>query len=259
MRVSVLGSGSSGGVPVAGAGWGKCNPDNPKNFRLRPSMLVDVDDKRFLIDTSPDLRQQLLNADVTHLDAVLYTHAHADHLNGVDDLRGINRVMNAPLDIYCDALTLQTINERFAYTLTPLAEGADRYYKPVLIPHEVNSGDDFNVSGVAMSVFDQDHGHTRTFGYRIGNFGYSTDLVNLPEEGFDALAGIHTWIVGCFTDRPHVTHVHVEKALGWIERIKPERAILTHLGPDLDFDALSKILPKGVEAAFDGMIVDIPD
>jgi len=259
MKVTILGSGSSGGVPVPGVGWGVCDPDNPKNHRLRPSMLVDVAGRAFLIDTSPDLRRQLLNAEVMRLDAVLYTHAHADHLNGLDDLRGINRVMNAPLDIYCNAPTLQTIRDRFAYVLEPLAEGAQLYYKPVLYPRVIEPGDRFQVAGIQMSVFDQDHGRSRTLGYRIADFAYSTDLVDLPDAAFDVLAGVHTWIVGCFTDRPHHTHVHVEKALQWIAKVKPKQAILAHLGPDLDFDALSRNLPKGVDAAYDGMIVAIPD
>lgn len=259
MKVTVLGCGSSGGVPVVGVGWGACDPKNPKNRRTRPCVLVDVDDATLLVDTSPDLRQQLLNADVNRLDGVLFTHAHADHLNGVDDLRGINRAMHAPLDIYCDEPTLQTISTRFQYVLDPLRPGADIYYKPVLHRHLVTPGKRFNVAGIDIDPFDQDHGHTRTLGYRFGAFGYSTDLVNLPETGFRALAGIHTWLLGCFSDRPHQTHVHVEKAISWIERLKPQRAILTHLGPGLDFDELSRGLPDGVEVAYDGMVVDIPN
>lgn len=258
MRVTILGAGSSGGVPLVGFEWGACDPDNPKNLRTRPSLLIEIEGRTFLIDTSPDLRQQLLTAGVRRLDAVLYTHAHADHLNGMDDLRGINRAMHAPLDFYCDATTLETIRQRFGYVLDPLRPGADRYYKPVLHPHVVQPGDLFEVAGVAMQVFDQDHGFSRTLGYRIGDFGYSTDLVEMSDAAFAALDGIHTWVLGCFTDQPHMTHVHLPKALEWIERLRPERTILTHLGPDLDYEALSAKLPDGVFAAYDGFDFEVP-
>lgn len=133
MKITIMGAGSSGGVPVPGVGWGKCDPENPKNRRSRPSLLVDVEEKRFLIDTSPDLRLQLLAAAVDRLDGVIYTHAHADHLHGIDDLRGINRAMGASIPIYLDAPTLEQIESRFAYTLTPLPEQANGYYfKPTL-------------------------------------------------------------------------------------------------------------------------------
>ncbi len=257
MKVTVLGSGSSGGVPSVGIGWGACNPNNPKNRRMRPSVLVEVAGKILLIDTSPDLRAQLLGADITHLDGVLYTHAHADHLNGIDDLRGINRAMGAPIKIYCDAATNLALEERFGYVFQPLREGATYYYKPVLNPTIISAGDVFEVAGVRMSVFDQDHGFSRTLGYRIGNFGYSTDVVELPNAGFEALLGVDTWLIGCFTDRQHLTHAHVSKVLRWIERVSPRQAILTHLGPDLDFDKLTEILPVGVSVAFDGMEIQI--
>ena len=259
MKVTVLGSGSSGGVPAVGTGWGACNPNNPKNYRMRPSILLDVADKRLLIDTSPDLRAQLLATDVKQLDGVLYTHAHADHLNGIDDLRGINRIMGAPIDIYCDTETLTTLKERFGYVLKPLPDGSNYYYKPVLHPTVIKAGDSFKVAGVQISVFDQDHGFSRTLGYRIGALGYSTDAVNLPDTSFEMLRGIDTWIIGCFTDREHPTHVHLEKALKWIERVRPRQAILTHLGPDLDFDQLLNSLPVGVFVAFDGMKIEISD
>lgn len=259
MKVSILGSGSSGGVPVVGVGWGACDPDNRKNRRTRPCVLLEVAGKTYLFDTSPDLRQQLLSADIRHLDGVFFTHAHADHLNGLDDLRGINRAMHAPLDIYCDQQTLKAIKDRFNYALTPLAEGASHYYKPVLVPTTICAGETFRIDEIDITVFDQDHGFSRTLGYRIGNFGYSTDLVNLPEAGFEVLAGVHTWIIGSFTNHAHGTHVHVAKALEWIDRLKPKRAILSHLGPNLDYGVLSAELPEGVFAAYDGMAFDVPD
>lgn len=260
MRVTILGSGSSGGVPVAGTGWGKCDPDNPRNYRTRPSILIETQGKVILVDTSPDLRAQLLSADVTHIDAVLYTHAHADHLHGIDDLRGINRAMDCPIAMYADRTTLGDVQTRFGYALAPLPEDArGHYFKPTLLAHEIASGDTFDVSGVSVTCFDQDHGRSRTLGFRIGNFAYSTDLVNLPEPGFDILAGVDAWVVGVFTDRSHPTHVHVEKALGWIKRVAPRVAVLSHLGPDLDFDLLESTLPNSVTAAFDGYQISLPD
>ena len=260
MKVTIMGAGSSGGVPVPGFGWGNCNPDNPKNIRSRPSILIETPGRCFLVDTSPDLRAQLLAADVRHLDGIIFTHAHADHLHGIDDVRGINRVMNAPIPIYLDAPTLEHIEKRFAYVLAPLPEQANGYYfKPTLEPHVITAGEPFEASGVRVETSDQDHGYSRTVGLRIGRFGYSTDLVRLPEQGFEMLEGIHTWVIGVFTDRDHMTHVNVKTALGWIERVKPERAVLTHLSPDLDYDALSDMLPDHVEAAYDGMVIEVPD
>lgn len=259
MKVTILGSGSSAGVPQVGRGWGRCDPENPKNRRLRPSILLDWGDRRILIDTSPDLRQQLLAADVQHLDAVIYTHAHADHLHGLDDLRALNRAMNAPLDIYCDDQTLGVIEKRFGYALEPLRADAKIYYKPVLIPHRIAAGEAFELAGRRIRAFDQDHGYSRTLGFRFGGFGYSTDLTEMTDDGFAVVDGVHTWIIGVFSDRPHETHAHVDKALAWIERVRPKRAILTHLSLDLDHAALSERLPDGVEAAFDGMSIEIPD
>lgn len=260
MRVTILGAGSSGGVPVPGTGWGKCDPSNPKNQRLRPSILIETQGKTILIDTSPDLRAQLLAADVTHIDAVLYTHAHADHLHGIDDLRGINRAMNAPIAMYADQATLEEIQKRFAYALRPLpADNKNFYFKPTLEAHQIVAGDVFDACGLQVTCFDQDHGRSRTLGFRIGNFAYSTDLVNLPETGFDVLAGVDSWVVGVFTDRTHSTHVHVEKALGWIDRVAPRQAVLSHLGPDLDYEILSDGLPDFVHAAYDGFQISLPD
>lgn len=257
MRVTILGSGSSGGVPTLGLGWGACDPLNPRNRRLRPSILVEEGRTVVLVDTSPDLRQQLLGAAVTRLDGVLFTHGHADHLHGIDDLRGINRSMNRPIECYADEETLATIRERFGYVLEPLKDGFEFYYKPTLDIRRIGPGDRFRVGEIPVLVFDQDHGYSRTLGFRFGPVAYSTDLCDLTEESFAALRGVEVWIVGTLTDRPHPTHVHVDKALGWIRRVRPRRAVLHHLGPDLDYDALSRRLPAGVEVAYDGCVVTV--
>ncbi|MBT4932715.1 MAG: MBL fold metallo-hydrolase [Rhodospirillaceae bacterium] len=256
MKVTILGCGGSSGTPAVGRGWGKCDPNNPKNSRLRPSILVENGDTCLLVDTSPDLRQQLLNADVKRLDSVLFTHYHADHLHGIDDLRQINREMNAAIDVYADADTLRVIDERFGYVLEPLAENADMYYKPTLVPHELNDGDALGIGDIDIQVFTQDHGFCDTLGFRFGPIAYTTDVVELPDRAFEILKGVDTWIIGTLIDHPHPTHAHVDKALGWIDRIDPRRGVLSHLGYGFDYDTLNKRLPDHVEPAFDGMILE---
>jgi phosphoribosyl 1,2-cyclic phosphate phosphodiesterase len=255
VRVTILGSGGSGGVPIAGLGWGACDPANPRNRRLRPSILVEHLGTSILVDTSPDLRQQLLAAGVSRLDAVLYTHAHADHLHGIDDLRGINRAMGRALPAYATEAAWDGIRRRFGYALEPPAAG-HAFYKPALAATAIAAGDVVSVGAVRVAAIDQDHGFSRTLGFRFGPIAYSTDAVELPDTAFAALAGVDTWIVGALTDAPHPTHAHVAKALGWIDRVRPRRAVLTHLGFDLDYDTLGSRLPPGVEAAFDGLVVE---
>ncbi|MDP7241886.1 MAG: MBL fold metallo-hydrolase [Rhodospirillales bacterium] len=256
MRVTILGSGSATGTPAVGRGWGQCDPDNPRNRRLRPSILVEDGPTAILVDTSPDLRQQLLNADVSRLDALLYTHYHADHVHGIDDLRPINRAMEAPLDVYADAETMAVVRERFGYVFEPLAEGAETYYKPTLVPRDLEIGKTIAIGGIEIIPFEQDHGFCTSIGFRFGPIAYSTDLTVLDEVAFGVLEGVEVWIIGTLTDRPHPTHAHVDKALAWIDRIKPQRAILTHLSTGLDYGALAQRLPPGVEPAYDGLIIE---
>ena len=182
MRITVLGCGHAGGTPMIGEGWGACDPENPKNRRLRPSILVENGATRLLVDTSPDLRQQLLTAGVDRLDAVLYTHAHADHLHGIDDLRSVNRSMNADIPAHADSDTWRQIDERFGYVMTPLKPDVTFYYKPVLQKNVIAAGQTFKIGDIDIKTFDQDHGYSRTLGFRFGAFAYSTDVVNLPED-----------------------------------------------------------------------------
>jgi phosphoribosyl 1,2-cyclic phosphate phosphodiesterase len=253
MKVRILGCGASGGVPRVGGVWGACDPAEPRNRRRRASILVEDGTTALLIDTSPDLREQLLDAGTKRLDAVLFTHAHADHLHGIDDLRSMNRLMRAPLPIYADAQTLATIAERFDYVFRPLAEGAS-FYKPTLIPHAIDG--EFTVAGVKIMPFVQDHGFSTTLGFRIGAMAYSTDAVDLSEAAFAALAGIDLWIVDCLRYEPHPTHSDLARTLAWIERVKPRRAVLTHMDIQLDYATLSRELPQGVEPAYDGLTLE---
>jgi phosphoribosyl 1,2-cyclic phosphate phosphodiesterase len=254
MRVTMLGCGPSWGVPRIGGDWGACDPGNPKNRRRRVSILVEDGGATLLVDTSPDLREQLLDAAVKRIDAVLFTHAHADHLHGIDDLRSVNRMMGKALPIYADTGTMEEIRRRFGYVLSPPPEEAKSlFYKPVLDAHEIDGP--FTAAGIPVTPFVQDHGFSRTLGFRFGRFAYSTDVFELDEAAFAALAGIEVWIVDCIRREPHVTHSHVEKTLGWIARLKPRRAILTHMDQSLDYETLRRVLPDGVEPGYDGLVI----
>ncbi|OEJ64665.1 MBL fold metallo-hydrolase [Magnetovibrio blakemorei] len=261
MRITVLGSGSSTGTPSVEAGWGKCDPKNPKNRRTRPSILVEDQiegvSKSVLVDTSPDLREQLLRHEIKHLDGVVYTHAHADHLHGIDDLRGINRLMNAPIEAFADAGTIASIQRRFGYVLEPLSPEATMFYKTTLNMHAFHHGEAFNAGGLEVTAIEQDHAYMTTFGLRFGDFAYTTDLISMHEDGFELLKGIKVWMLGTFAATLHPTHLDVETALAWCERVKPERAYFTHLGFGLDFETLQAKLPKNIFVAYDGLTIEV--
>ena len=252
MRVTILGCGGSGGVPLIGGEWDDCDPANPRNRRLRASILVEAADTVLIVDTSPDLRQQLLAAEVTRLDAVLYTHGHADHLHGIDELRQVKRLMGRPIPIHADARTLTEIRQRFGYAV----EGTGDAYGPLVEPHAIDGA--FSVGDIAVLPFEQHHGgYGATLGFRFGQMAYSTDLVELDQAAFEALAGVDLWIVDCLREAPHPTHAHLEKTLGWIERLRPGRAVLTHMNTSLDYDRLAAKCPPGVEPAYDGMVIEL--
>ncbi|GAB6053610.1 MBL fold metallo-hydrolase [Magnetospira thiophila] len=256
MRVTFLGTGGSSGTPGVFQGWGVCDPSNPKNRRLRPSILVETPSTSILIDTSPDLRQQSLQAGIRKLDAVLFTHAHADHLHGIDDLRAINRLIEAPLPAYADHETLETIQTRFGYVFEELHPDAPFFYKPTLTPHELHDGDSFKVGDVPVVCFRQDHGYSHSMGFRLGDLGYCTDVVSLPDAAFRILAGVRSLIVGTFRETPHETHAHVDLALTWMARIHPAKGYLTHLSSDVDHVSLQAKLPRYVTLAYDGLVID---
>jgi phosphoribosyl 1,2-cyclic phosphate phosphodiesterase len=256
MRVTVLGCGPSWGVPAIGPDWGRCDPAEPRNCRRRCSLLVESRGAALLIDTSPDLRQQLLDAGTARLDAVLLTHAHADHLHGVDDLRIVNKLIGIPIPFFASADTLAEVERRFGYALLPPVPGRP-LYRPALTPHPITGP--FSAAGMPVVPFAQSHGYSTTTGFRIGRLAYSTDVAELDDAAFAALAGVELWVVDCLRREPHNTHSHLAKTLGWIARIRPRRAVLTHMDQSLDYRELSAELPEGVEPGYDGLAIELPD
>ncbi|MDX2289589.1 MAG: MBL fold metallo-hydrolase [Hyphomicrobiaceae bacterium] len=257
-QLTILGCGPSGGVPRLGPNWGQCEPSNPKNRRRRCAVLVQRFGRqgvtRVLIDTPPDLREQLIDARVSELDAVLFTHDHADHTHGIDDLRMVSYAMKRRVDVYADEPTRLSLVQRFSYCFdTPAQTG----YHPILNVHPIEGGKAVLVEGAGGPVhglaIPQVHGDIASLGFRFGTLGYSPDVSDLSDEAATMLSGLDVWIVDALRYTPHPSHFHVKRALAWIERLKPKRAILTHMTTDLDYDALRRELPAHVEPAFDGM------
>ena len=268
LEFTILGCGSSGGVPRLGGPdghgfWGACDPKNPRNRRRRCSLLVrrrsSAGSTQVLVDTSPDMRFQLLDAGVSTLDAVLITHNHADQLHGLDDLRMIAINMRKRVDVWSDEAAFEGIFSRFAYCFVQ-APGSE--YPPVLNAHRIAEPfGEFRVGGAGgdlpILAFRQGHGGIHSLGFRFGPLAYSSDVHELDEGAFSALAGVKVWIVDALRYTPHPTHAHVEKTLSWIARVKPERAILTNMHVDLDYEKLKSELPPGIEPAYDGMVVEV--
>jgi len=264
LQVRILGCGSSGGVPRIGNDWGACDPAEPRNRRTRCSILIRhwspgaVQPTLVLIDTSPDLREQLLAARVTRLDAVVMTHEHADQCHGIDDLRALVLRAMKRIPVHMDAVTGAVIGSRFGYCF----EGAGSY-PAILDRHDdLEAGQVIRIPGVGgdleLLTLAQDHGGLTSLGFRSGTFAYCNDVVRLPDETLDRLHGLDTLVVDALRYKPHPTHASVDQALGWIARLKPRRAILTNLHIDLDYARLRSELPEGVEPAFDGMELEIP-
>jgi len=264
LRATILGCGFSGGVPRPGLGWGACDPKNPKNRRRRCSLLVERHGKdgvtRVLVDTSPDLREQLLDAKVDWLDAVFYTHPHADHVHGIDDLRALAIARRRRVDVYMDDPTARDLFKRFDYCFeTP--PGSE--YPPILNRHRIEAGHAVTIEGeggpIRVLPVLQQHGDIPSLGFRFGGAFYSCDLSGLPPESVALLGGLEVWILDALRHTPHPSHLNLEQALAWAGRIKPRRAVLTNLHSDLDYEALRGLLPHGIEPAYDGFQVEFAD
>lgn len=262
MRFTILGCGSSMGVPRVGLGWGACDPNNPKNARRRSSLLVertgaDGGVTRVLVDCSPDLRMQLIEAGVEHLDGVLMTHAHADHVHGIDDLRGLFVRSRRRVDIYMDETTGAEVRLRFGYCLES-PPGSD--YPPIARERRLTVGREIVIDGpggpITALPVRQFHGDIETVGYRFGRVAYSADLKAIPDETAAALEGLDVWMVDALRYAVHSSHLSVDEALALIERLKPLRAMLINLHCDLDYEELRGRLPAGVEPAYDGLTIE---
>jgi phosphoribosyl 1,2-cyclic phosphate phosphodiesterase len=266
LRVTILGCGSSGGVPRADGDWGACDPNDPRNQRTRCGLLLQqwageasalADATTVLIDTAPDLRVQLLRHRVGHIDAVVFSHEHADQTHGIDDVRAIAYRQRRAIATYMDAPTAAVLRPRFAYVF----DGAGGYpaimrAQPLIAPLEP-----FSIDGpgglLTLAPLPQDHGASPSLGFRCGDFAYSNDVHELPAESLERLGGLKLWIVDALRYTPHPTHAHVDKALGWVEALKPQQTVLTNLHIDLDYAELAGRLPAGVEPAYDGWSLDL--
>lgn len=259
LRATILGCGSSGGVPRLGGEWGECDPENPRNRRRRCSLLLerfaDSGVTRVLIDTSPDMREQLLDAGVGALDAVVYTHSHADHVHGIDDLRMIVFNTRKRLAVWADGPTQEALMSRFGYAFM---QPAGSPYPPILDLFTIDGP--FTVDGAGgpmrLTPFPADHGSMDTLGFRVGDMAYLPDAVDIPEESWPVLAGLDCWIVDALRRRPHPTHAHLEMTLDWIDRARPRRAVLTNMHVDLDYETLAAETPEHIIPAHDGLSLE---
>jgi phosphoribosyl 1,2-cyclic phosphate phosphodiesterase len=261
LALTILGCGSSGGVPRVAQGWGECDPSNPRNARRRCSVLVERKGEQgntvVLVDVSPDLRMQLIDAGVTRLDATLITHAHADHTHGIDDLRPLAIEHRRRQLVYMDAPTSADVRAKFGYCFTTPAGSS---YPPILHESRLEAGQPCVISGpggeVEVLPFDLEHGEITALGLRFGGLAYTPDVNAIPDAALRHLENLDVWIVDALRYTRHPSHFSLEESLAWIERMKPRRAILTNLHTDLDYETLAKLLPPHITPAYDGMRVE---
>jgi phosphoribosyl 1,2-cyclic phosphate phosphodiesterase len=259
-----LGCGSSPGVPRIGGDWGNCDPDNPKNRRLRASLLIekfspDGDGKTVVVvDTGPDFRQQMLNSGISAADGVVYTHSHADHIHGIDDLRSFVINRREMVGIWADARTSERLHEAFGYCFeTP--EGSS--YPPILMEHRIVAGQSFQIDGpggaIELLPFEQEHGDIVSLGFRIGDLAYCSDVSALDERALPHLEDLDVWVIDALQYRPHRSHFSLQQTLDWIDKLKPRRAVLTHMHTPLDYQTVMDETPEHVVPAYDGMNIDL--
>lgn len=261
--LTIMGCGSSGGVPRIGNNWGACDPANAKNRRRRCSVLItrkaaSGERTDVVIDTGADFREQMLAAGLGRLDGVLYTHDHADHTHGIDDLRMVALNQRARVPVWANERTANTLTNRFSYCFYTPPESD---YPPILDLHRLQPGEVVDVAGAGGTIsalpFEVQHGAIRALGFRIGGCAYTPDINGVPERSLPALDDLDVWIIDALRYRAHPSHFNLEQALAWIERMAPRRAIITNMHVDLDYETLARELPAGVEPAYDGMCIAI--
>ena len=248
LKVTILGCGASGGVPLLKYGWGQCNASNKKNRRTRSSIIIETEKTKLLIDMSPDLRQQLLNFGSSQIDGVFITHEHYDHTNGINELRPVYFGMEKSLQIYAKDYVMHSLKKMFYYLFE---DSGQDLYKPYVKANIVD--DKFTIGDISGICFEQDHGYLKSTGLRIGNFAYTTDVVSFEKSTFEKLQGLDTWIVGCLSRDTKPTHANLDTVLHWIRELKPRQTYLTHMSIDLDYDSLCADLPRNVFPAYDGL------
>lgn len=251
MRIIFLGSGTSLGVPTIGCPCDVCQSENPKNRRTRPSVLVMTGGKNIVIDTSTDFRQQAIREGIRKIDAVLYTHSHADHILGLDDLRPFNYWQGIHIPCYGNASTMDRICDMFGYVFSePQAGGS----MPRIEPHVIEGP--FEFQGMRITPLPVLHGQIPVNGYRIGNFSYITDCSEIPSNTYDLLMGTSLLVLGVLRYEPHPTHLSLDKALDIIDRVKPKQTFFTHLSHSFDHDEANAGLPPDVRLSYDGLEID---
>lgn len=263
IRCTILGCGASGGVPRIGPDWGACDRRNPKNHRQRCAALIEKVDEQerttsLLVDAGPDIRAQMLAVGLNKVDAVLFTHDHADHTHGIDDLRLLAYRMQQRIEMWADAQTRNSLRQRFAYCFP---EGEVGGYPSILQANTIHAPEPFIVTGdagpIEVTPIPQHHGNVTSLGFRVGNLAYSPDISGFYDGADALLSGLDVWIVDALRYHPHMSHFNVGQALEWIANLKPKRAVLTHMNIELDYDTLSSELPDGVEPAYDGLVVSV--
>lgn len=254
MKVTILGCGASTGVPIIGCDCDVCISSDPKNNRSRASILIESKGKHILVDAATDFRTQALKHKIPKIDGVLFTHTHADHVHGIDDLRAYNYKSNDNINIYGSVDVMEEIKTRFSYAFEDL--GSIYKYKPAFVTNNIEEFTPFKIGDVEITAFPQYHTNTQTSGFRFDKFAYSTDLKVLPQKSIDFLKGIKVWIVDCQDYIELPTHSHLEQTIRWVEEIKPELAVLTHMSHKIDYNEVASKLPKNIVPAFDGMVID---
>ncbi|HWI88960.1 MAG TPA: MBL fold metallo-hydrolase [Sphingomicrobium sp.] len=250
MKLRILGCGTSTGVPKIGNDWGRCDPDEPRNYRLRSSILVESAGERVLVDCGPDLRQQLIAAEVGRLDAVIITHAHGDHCHGIDELRPVSQALARPVPLYGRADVLAELQHRFTYAF----EQAE-FYRPIAEAREIE--DAWSFGDVAARFVDQPHGGPTSLGLRFDegarSAAYAVDFSDLTDEMSALYQGVDVWIADCLTRQPHPTHMHLDGVLAWARELCVGQVYLTHMGNGLDYRTLAAELPDWAAPAYDGL------